>query len=244
MKIKNPVVFIETSHMVRNGGIMYRLLVVDDEEKIRLLIKKYAEYEGHTIVEAKNGIDAVELCAEQDFDLVILDVMMPELDGFSAAREIRKSSNVPIIMLSARGEEYDRIHGFEVGVDDYVMKPFSPKEIMMRVEAIMKRGNKQTASDIFEYKGLVVNFTAMTVDVDGNRESFSPKEYELLCYLIKNKNIAMSRDNLITKIWGYDFYGDERTLDTHIKLIRKRLGDYSNLIVTVRGVGYRFEYEE
>lgn len=223
---------------------MYTLLVVDDEEKIRLLIKKYAEYEGHIVVEAKNGIDAVELCAEQDFDIIILDVMMPELDGFSAAREIRKSSNVPIIMLSARGEEYDRIHGFEVGVDDYVVKPFSPKEIMMRVEAIMKRGNKQTASDIFEYKGLVVNFTAMTVDVDGNRESFSPKEYELLCYLIKNKNIAMSRDNLITKIWGYDFYGDERTLDTHIKLIRKRLGDYSNLIVTVRGVGYRFEYEE
>lgn len=224
---------------------MYRLLVVDDEEKIRLLIKKYAEYEGHKVVEAKNGIDAVELCNEQDFDLVILDVMMPELDGFSTAREIRKFSNIPIIMLSARGEEYDRIHGFEVGVDDYVVKPFSPREILMRIEAIMKRGNKQNmAKDIFEYKGLIVNFTAMTVDVDGSRENFSPKEYELLCYLIKNKNIALSRDSLISKIWGYDFYGDERTLDTHIKLIRKRLGDYSNLIVTVRGVGYRFEYEE
>lgn len=220
---------------------MYNLLVVDDEEKIRLLIKKYAEFEGHKVVEAKNGIEAVDICSKNNFDLIILDVMMPELDGFSTARELRKFSDVPIIMLSARGEEYDRIHGFEVGVDDYVVKPFSPREIIMRINAIMKRGGKENNKDIFEYDGLVVNFTAMTVDVDGVRENFSPKEYELLCYLIKNKNIAMNRDNLITKIWGYDFYGDERTLDTHIKLIRKRLGKYNDLIVTVRGVGYRFE---
>ncbi len=220
---------------------MYNLLIADDEEKIRLLIKKYAEFEGHRVTEAKNGMEAVELCQSEEFDLVVLDIMMPELDGFSAAREIRKFSNVPILMLSARGEEYDRIHGFEVGTDDYLVKPFSPKELMMRIDAIVKRSNITLSQEKFVHEGLVINFGAMTVDVDGVRENFSPKEYELLTYLIKNKNIAMSRDNLISKIWGYDFYGDERTLDTHIKLIRKRLGKYSDMVVTVRGVGYRFE---
>lgn len=221
----------------------YNLLVVDDEENIRKLIRKYAEFEGHRITEAKDGMEAVELCQSEEFDLIVLDIMMPELDGFSTAREIRKFSNVPILMLSARGEEYDRIHGFEVGTDDYVIKPFSPKELMMRINAIVKRSNITMGQEKFEYEGLVVNFSAMTVDVDGIRENFSPKEYELLVYLIKNKNIAMSRDTLISKIWGYDFFGDERTLDTHIKLIRKRLGKYSHLIATVRGVGYRFENE-
>ena len=220
---------------------MYNLLVADDEEKIRLLIKKYAEYEGHRVTEAKTGMEAVELCRSEEFDLVVLDIMMPELDGFSAAREIRKLSNVPILMLSARGEEYDRIHGFEVGTDDYVVKPFSPKELMMRIDAIVKRSDITLGQERFVREGLVINFGAMTVDVDGVRENFSPKEYELLTCLIKNKNIAMSRDSLISKIWGYDFYGDERTLDTHIKLIRKRLGKYSDMVVTVRGVGYRFE---
>lgn len=220
---------------------MYNLLVADDEEKIRLLIKKYAEYEGHRVTEAKTGMEAVELCRSEEFDLVVLDIMMPELDGFSAAREIRKLSNVPILMLSARGEEYDRIHGFEVGTDDYVVKPFSPKELMMRIDAIVKRSDITLGQERFVHEGLVINFGAMTVDVDGVRENFSPKEYELLTCLIKNKNIAMSRDSLISKIWGYDFYGDERTLDTHIKLIRKRLGKYSDMVVTVRGVGYRFE---
>ncbi|MDO5095938.1 MAG: response regulator transcription factor [Peptostreptococcaceae bacterium] len=221
----------------------YNLLVVDDEENIRKLIRKYAEFEGHRITEAKDGMEAVEFCQSEEFDLIVLDIMMPELDGFSTAREIRKFSNVPILMLSARGEEYDRIHGFEVGTDDYVIKPFSPKELMMRINAIVKRSNITMGQEKFEYEGLVVNFSAMTVDVDGIRENFSPKEYELLVYLIKNKNIAMSRDTLISKIWGYDFFGDERTLDTHIKLIRKRLGKYSHLIATVRGVGYRFENE-
>lgn len=220
---------------------MYNLLIVDDEEKIRSLIKKYAEFEGHRVVEAKNGMEAVELCRDNEFDLIIMDIMMPELDGFSSAREIRKFSNIPILMLSARGEEYDRINGFEAGTDDYVVKPFSPKELMMRINAIIKRSNVDLRHEKFIHEGLIINFDAMTVDVDGVRENFSPKEYELLVYLIKNKNIAMNRDNLISKIWGYDFYGDERTLDTHIKLIRKRLGKYSSMIVTVRGVGYRFE---
>ncbi len=221
----------------------YNLLIADDEENIRKLIRKYAEFEGHHIIEAKDGMEAVELCRAQEFDLLVLDIMMPELDGFSTAREIRKFSNLPILMLSARGEEYDRIHGFEVGTDDYVIKPFSPKELMMRIDAILKRANVTIGQEKYEYKGLVVNFAAMTVDVDGIRKSFSPKEYELLVYLIKNKNIAVSRDTLISKIWGYDFFGDERTLDTHIKLIRKHLGEYSHLIATVRGVGYRFENE-
>ncbi len=220
---------------------MYHILVVDDEEKIRLLIRKYAEHEGHHVTEAENAMKALELCEEKEFDIVIMDVMMPELDGFSAVRELRKLSKVPVLMLSARGEEYDRIHGFEIGVDDYVVKPFSAKELMLRIDAIVKRSNVALSQEKFVQDGLVVNFDAMTVDVDGVRESFSPKEYELLVYLIRNKNIAMSRDNLISKIWGYDFYGDERTLDTHIKLIRKRLGPYSDRIVTVRGVGYRFE---
>ncbi len=220
---------------------MYHILVVDDEEKIRLLIRKYAEHEGHHVTEAENAMKALELCEEKEFDIVIMDVMMPELDGFSAVRELRKLSKVPVLMLSARGEEYDRIHGFEIGVDDYVVKPFSAKELMLRIDAIVKRSNVALSQEKFVQDGLVVNFDAMTVDVDGVRESFPPKEYELLVYLIRNKNIAMSRDNLISKIWGYDFYGDERTLDTHIKLIRKRLGPYSDRIVTVRGVGYRFE---
>jgi DNA-binding response OmpR family regulator len=168
--------------------------------------------------------------------------MMPELDGFSASREIRRQSDIPIIILSARGEEYDRISGFEFGADDYVVKPFSPKELMLRIDAVLKRGRRNEPSkDIFRYEGLTVDFTARTVTVDGARISMSPKEYELIFYLCRNRNIALSREKLITDVWGYDFYGDDRTLDTHIKLVRKSLGDYSRLIVTLRGVGYRFE---
>jgi DNA-binding response OmpR family regulator len=221
---------------------MYRLLVVDDEEKIRALIRKYAEFEGHEVTEAANGMDAVRLCAKNAYDLVVMDVMMPELDGFSASREIRRQSDIPIIILSARGEEYDRISGFEFGADDYVVKPFSPKELMLRIDAVLKRGRRNEPSkDVFRYEGLTVDFTARTVTVDGARISMSPKEYELIFYLCRNRNIAISREKLITDVWGYDFYGDDRTLDTHIKLVRKSLGDYSRLIVTLRGVGYRFE---
>ena len=225
---------------------MYHLLVVDDEEKIRTIIKKYAIFEGNTVTEAQDGMEAVRICRERpdDFDIIIMDVMMPELDGFSAVTEIRKVSSVPVLMLSARGEEYDRIHGFEIGIDDYVVKPFSPKELMMRINAILKRtGNKNSSAknEIVQFEGLKINFTSRIVEVDGKREDLSPKEYDLLFYLVSNKNIALTREQLITNIWGYDFYGDDRTLDTHIKLLRKSLGQYSKFIVTLRGVGYRFE---
>ena len=222
---------------------MARILVVDDEENIRNIIKKYAVFEGYSVAEASNGMEAVERCRNERFDIIIMDIMMPELDGFSACREIRKTCDTPVIMLSARGEEYDRIHGFELGSDDYVVKPFSPRELMMRVEAILKRssGQGRQEKDVFQQDGLAIDFTARTVSIDGERVSLSPKEYDLLFYLVKNKNIALTRERLITEVWGYDFYGDDRTLDTHIKLLRKSLGPYSRFIVTLRGIGYRFE---
>ncbi|MDO4460351.1 MAG: response regulator transcription factor [Clostridia bacterium] len=225
---------------------MYNILVVDDESGIRLIIKKYAEFEGHTVFEAADGMEAVNMVRNDPnrFDIIIMDIMMPELDGFSAVKEIRKVSQAPVIMLSARGEEYDRIHGFELGVDDYVVKPFSPKELMMRINAIMNRvkpNEEKSSHDIFSAEGLNIDFTSRIVTVDGNRVDLSPKEYDLLFYMVTNKGIALTRDKLISNVWGYDFYGDDRTLDTHIKLLRKSLGDYAKFIVTLRGVGYRFE---
>ena len=223
---------------------MYHILVVDDEEQIRKLIKKYAAFEGYQVTEASDGMEAVEICQKQRFDLIIMDVMMPELDGFSACREIRKHADTPVIMLSARGEEYDRIHGFEIGVDDYVVKPFSPKELMMRIQAILKRSRSaspDSGKEILQFEGLTVDFTGRIVTIDGQKVELSPKEYDLLFYLVRNRNIALSRETLISNVWGYDFYGDDRTLDTHIKLLRKSLGPYSKFIVTLRGVGYRFE---
>ena len=219
---------------------MYKLLIVDDEERIRTLINKYAVYEGYDAVCAEDGKTALELLRHRDFDLVVLDIMLPDIDGFTVCRELRKTKNTPVIMLSARGEEYDRLHGFEVGVDDYVIKPFSPKELMMRVAAILKR-TSTVSGDAFEYEGLKVDFAGRIVYVDGSKAELTPKEYDLLFYLIKNKGIALTREKLISNVWGYDFFGDDRTLDTHIKLLRKNLGSYSGLIVTLRGVGYRFE---
>ena len=221
---------------------MYKLLIVDDEEKIRSLIGKYASFEGYEAFFAEDGMTATELLRHKDFDLVILDIMLPDIDGFSVCRELRKTKKTPVIMLSARGEEYDRLHGFEVGVDDYVVKPFSPKELMMRVAAILKR-TSPVSGDCFEHEGLRVDFAGRIVYVDGNKADLTPKEYDLLFYLIKNKGIALTREKLISNVWGYDFFGDDRTLDTHIKLLRKNLGSYSGLIVTLRGVGYRFEAE-
>lgn len=225
---------------------MYKILTVDDEERIRALIRKYAEFEGHEVTEAADGMEAIKLCREQDFDIIIMDIMMPELDGFSACREIRKFKETPIIMLSARGEEYDKINGFELGIDDYVVKPFSPKELMLRIDAVMKRSHhnaavNETQNEIVEIEGLRADITARLVYVDGKRVDMSPKEYDLFFYMLKNRNIALSREKLICEVWGYDFYGDDRTLDTHIKLLRKSLGPYARLIVTLRGVGYRFE---
>ncbi|MCR4830296.1 MAG: response regulator transcription factor [Pseudobutyrivibrio sp.] len=222
---------------------MKKILVVDDEEKIRSIIRKYGEFEGYEITEACDGMDAIEKVKENsDYDVIIMDVMMPELDGFSACSEIKKIKDIPVIMLSARGEEYDRIHGFEAGVDDYVVKPFSPKELMMRVNVVTSRSRaEETTAEIFRHEGLEINFTARTVSIDGKRVDMSPKEYELLFYLVRNKNIALERERLITEVWGYDYYGDDRTLDTHIKLLRNSLGEYRKLLITLRGVGYRFE---
>lgn len=234
---------------------MYKILVVDDEEMIRRLIAKYAVYEGNSVTEAGDGMEAVKLCREQEFDIMIIDIMMPELDGFSACREIRKFSNIPIIMLSARGEEYDKINGFELGIDDYVVKPFSPKELMLRVNALMKRASGRESqsnepdipkNEVIELAngGLKADITARIVYVDGKRAEMTPKEYDLFFYMLKNKNIALTRDRLISEVWGYDYFGDDRTLDTHIKLLRKSLGRYSDYIVTLRGVGYRFDADK
>lgn len=222
---------------------MSHILIVDDEMKIREIIKKYAIFEGHEVSEASCGLDAVSICRDKQFDIIILDIMMPDLDGFSVCKEIRKVCNTPVIMLSARGEEYDKIHGFEVGVDDYVVKPFSPKELMLRVSAIIKRSSKNDA-DVVTIDTLRIDFTGRMVTIDGKSVDMTPKEYDLLFYLVKNRGIALTREKLISNVWGYDFFGDDRTLDTHIKLLRKNLGRYSTYIVTLRGVGYRFEAQQ
>ena len=224
---------------------MTRILIVDDEEKIRNMIRKYAEYEGFQTDEAKDGLEAVQKCEKNNYDLCVMDIMMPNLDGFSAVKEIKKTHpRMPFIMLSALGEEYDKIHGFDIGVDDYVVKPFSSKELMMRIHAILKRVSPATeAGEVLRSGGLEINFSARTVTIDGKRVQLSPKEYELLAYLAHNAGIALTREQVLQNVWGYDFFGDDRTLDTHIKLLRKNLGEYARDIVTLRGVGYRFEKE-
>lgn len=225
------------------GGIlMAKILVVDDEIKIREIIKEYAEFEGYEVAQAEDGMQAVEMVKNQDFDIIIMDVMMPKLDGYSACKEIRKIKQIPVIMLSARGEEYDKLFGFEIGVDDYVVKPFSPKELMARIRAVLNRASaSQRTEDVIRYEGLEINFTAREVKIDGEKVSMTPKEYDLLFYLVKNMNIALSREKLLEEVWGFDFYGDDRTVDTHIKMLRNSLGKYRNLIVTLRGMGYKFE---
>lgn len=223
---------------------MYKILIADDEQKIREVIREYAEFEGHEVFEAVDGMQAVEMAKNTDFDIIILDVMMPKLDGFSACKEIRKFKNTPVLMLSARGEEYDKLFGFEIGADDYVVKPFSPKEVLARVNAIIKRNSPVSVqSDVMKFEGLEINFTARNVFVDGVRANLTPKEYDLLFYLVRNKNIALTRDKLLAEVWGYDFFGDDRTIDTHIKMLRNNLGEYRKFIVTLRGMGYKFEVQ-
>lgn len=227
---------------------MAKILICDDESGLRAVIKRYAIFEGYEVNEAADGMEAVEACRREKYDIIIMDIMMPELDGFSAVKEIRKTSDTPVIMLSARGEEYDKVLGFEVGVDDYVVKPFSSKEIMLRVNAILRRMQKRTpppAADdghvIFQKEGLTADLTAYKVLVDGIQADMAPKEYDLLFFLIRNKNIAIPREKLLTEVWGYDYNGDDRTLDTHMKLLRRSLGPYAHFITTLRGLGYRFE---
>ncbi|MBO4534704.1 MAG: response regulator transcription factor [Clostridia bacterium] len=219
-----------------------KLLIVDDEKDIREVLKQYAEFAGYETVEAKDGFEAVARAEDCHPDLIILDVMMPSLDGFGALKAIRKFSQVPIIMLSARGEEYDKLHGFDLGVDDYVTKPFSPREVIARINSILRRqAAPKPASDRFVLEGLSVDMSGREVIVDGVKPELTPKEYELLFYLIRNKGIALSREKLLNEVWGYDFYGDDRTVDTHVKMLRTHLGKYRDHIVTLRGLGYKFE---
>lgn len=225
---------------------MAKLLIVDDEQDIHQMIRRYAEREGHETIEASDGLEAVALCRENDFDIVIMDIMMPEMDGFTACKEIRKTKDIPMLMLSARGAEYDKLFGFEVGVDDYVVKPFSPKELMARVNVIINRHKAQsgkTAKEQIELGGLRIDKPGRNVFVDGAKTELTTKEYELLVYLAENNGIVVTRDQILTAVWGYDYYGDDRTVDWQIKLLRSKLGDYRNCIVTIRGVGYKFEME-
>ncbi len=225
-------------------GDNLKILVVDDEVNIRNVIKEYAKFEGYEVEEAGNGMQAVEICKEKDFDIIIMDVMMPKLDGFSAIKEIRKTKNIPVLMLSARGEEYDKLFGFEIGIDDYVVKPFSPKEVMARVAAItsrVKNNSKTKKEDKYVFEGLEIDMLGRVVVVDGEKKELTPKEYDLLVYLIKNKNIALSREKILNEVWGYDFFGEDRTVDTHVKMLRNSIGKYRDKITTIRGMGYKFE---
>lgn len=222
-----------------------KILIADDEERIRDMIKEYVSLEGYDIEEASDGAQALNLFRENKYLLIILDVMMPKMDGWSVCREIRKTSNVPVIMLTARGEEYDKLFGFELGVDDYIVKPFSPKELLARIKAIIRRSTlppQETQKEnkaVFE--GLVIEFDSHNVYVDGNIVSLTPREYELLNFFVRNSNRVFSREQLLTEVWGYDFAGDDRTVDTHVKMLRESLGHYRKFIVTVWGTGYKFE---
>ena len=223
---------------------MAKILIVDDEAKIREVIREYAQFNKYETDEAEDGMQAVGKCLNNDYDLISMDIMMPRLDGYSACKEIKKEKDIPIIMLSARGEEYDKLFGFELGIDDYVVKPFSPKELMARVAAVLARKNRgadAAKQTVLTSEGLEVNTESRTVSVDGVKVDCTLKEYEILAYLMRNKNIALSRDRMLQDIWGYDFFGDDRTIDTHIKNLRGRLGKYRDKITTVRGIGYKFE---
>ncbi len=222
-----------------------KVLIVDDEEMIRAVLREYVEFEGNEAEEAENGMEAVKLCRDNDYDIVLMDVMMPKLDGFSAVKEIRKTKDVPVIMLSARTEEYDKLFGFEMGVDDYVTKPFSPKELMARINAVTKRrkGSSSVSAEkqIYKFDGLEIDMVGRNVYIDGVKADLTPKEYELLFYMVINQGIALTREKLLSAVWGFEFYGDDRTVDTHIKMLRSSLKEYRKFIITLRGLGYKFE---
>ena len=221
-----------------------KVLIVDDEDMIRNVLKEYVEFEGNQAFEAADGMEAVRMCRDNDYDIILMDVMMPKLDGFSAVKEIRKTKDTPVIMLSARGEEYDKLFGFEIGVDDYVTKPFPPKEVMARINAVTKRrsaGKEEPKNDVYKFEGLTIDMAGRNVYVDGEKAELTPKEYEILFYFVKNRGIALTREKLLMDVWGFDFYGDDRTVDTHIKMLRSNLKQYRKFIVTLRGLGYKFE---
>ena len=220
-----------------------KVLIVDDEEMIRAVLREYIEFEDGEADEAQDGMEAVKKARENDYDIILMDVMMPKLDGFSAVKEIRKFKNTPVIMLSARGEEYDKLFGFEIGSDDYVTKPFSPKEVMARIHAVINRsqGAAGPKRDVYEFEGLKIDMVGRNVYVDGERAELTPKEYELLFYFVENRGVALTRERLLNQVWGYDFYGDDRTVDTHVKMLRGNLKEYRTFIVSLRGLGYKFE---
>lgn len=221
-----------------------KVLIVDDEDMIRNVLKEYVEFEGNEAFEAADGMEAVRMCRDNDYDVILMDVMMPRLDGFSAVKEIKKIKDIPVIMLSARGEEYDKLFGFEMGVDDYVTKPFSPKEVMARINAVTKRrspAKKEPKNEVYKFEGLTIDMAGRNVYVDGEKAELTPKEYEILFYFVKNRGIALTREKLLMDVWGFDFYGDDRTVDTHIKMLRSNLKQYRKFIVTLRGLGYKFE---
>lgn len=218
-----------------------KVLIVDDEEMIRGVLREYVEFEGGEAYEAADGMQAVRMCKEDDFDIILMDIMMPKLDGFSAVKEIKKVKDIPVIMLSARGEEYDKLFGFEIGADDYVTKPFSPKEVMARINAVLKRKKGEESKDVVSFEGLTIDMVGRNVFVDGEKIVLTPKEYEILFYFVKNKGIALTREKLLMDVWGFDFYGDDRTVDTHIKMLRSNLKQYRKFIITLRGLGYKFE---
>ncbi|MCL2105764.1 MAG: response regulator transcription factor [Oscillospiraceae bacterium] len=228
---------------------MYHILMADDEDAIREGFAEYAAFLGHTVTQARDGMQAVALCREQDFDIVLLDIMMPRMDGFTACAEIRREKDIPVLMLSARSEEYDKLHGFTLGIDDYVTKPFSPKEVLARVKVIVTRHRaagaapEENANEVYRFGGLVIDMSARIVEADGARLELTPKEYELLFYLVRNRNIALRREKLLSEVWSYDFFGEDSTVNTHIKMLRAHLGPYERHIVTIRGVGYRFDTE-
>ena len=221
-----------------------KVLIVDDEDMIRNVLKEYVEFEGNEAFEAADGMEAVRMCRDNDYDVILMDVMMPRLDGFSAVKEIKKMKDIPVIMLSARGEEYDKLFGFEMGVDDYVTKPFSPKEVMARINAVTKRrspAKEEPKNEVYKFEGLTIDMAGRNVYVDGEKAELTPKEYEILFYFVKNRGIALTREKLLMDVWGFDFYGDDRTVDTHIKMLSSNLKQYRKLIVTLRGLGYKFE---
>lgn len=219
-----------------------RLLIVDDEQRIREMIREYINPEEYEIDEAADGVEAINLFKQQEYSLIILDVMMPKMDGWSVCREIRKTSRIPVIMLTARGEEYDKLFGFELGVDDYIVKPFSPKELLARIKAIIRRSSLpgESSNNQISFEGLLVEFDSRNVYVDGVSKNITPKEYELLNFFVQHPNKVFSREQLLNSVWGYEYTGDDRTVDTHVKMLRESLGDYRKFIVTVWGTGYKF----
>lgn len=216
-----------------------KILIVDDEELIRSVIKEYCINNNYQTEEATSGEEALQMMRTKDYDLLILDIMMPEMDGFSLLKELPQERRIPTIVLSARGEEYDKLTGFELGIDDYVTKPFSPKELMARIKAVLKRNNK-TKEKKYIFENLEIDYLSHTLKINHKIINITPKEFDVLTYLIKNKNIAITREQLLSNVWGYDYYGDDRTVDTHIKMLRNNLGEYREHIQTVRGIGYKY----